>query len=345
MPSSTVPYRLRGLRGWGAAQAEPSRKTGVPTFGVFAEAWMARQHELAEGGLLRINNLGRYKTALQAHLLPFFAARTLDSITREQCDDFRIAAAASGRLNPSSVNNYVELLGLILRAAHRAGLIERDPLSGMRPLRAAVRLVDPYDRSEVRRLIDATAPSYRLLVGLAALAGLRQGEAFAIRPADIDRAGHCLRVTRSLQRHHPDFSIRQRLGAPKTALGYREVPLQAELAILVESHLAEHWKPNPYDLLCPSPLGLPHPPTTFYVKAFLPAIQAAGLRHTRYHDLRRSFVHQCVEAGVPVAQTAAWLGHTIRMTELYYQASHAQLINSVASLDDSAQRYRQFVEQ
>jgi integrase len=316
MPSSTAPYRVHGLTGWEAARVEPSPMTEGPTFGEFAEGWLARQHDLAQGGLLRINNLGRYKTALRAYLLPFFAARPLSSITREHCDDFRIAAVSVGHLNPASVNNLVELLGLILRAAHRAGLIERDPLHGIRPLRAAVRLVDPYDRSEVRRLIRATPPAHRLLIGLAALAGLRQGEAFAIRPADIDLTARHLRVTRSLQRHHPDFSITQRLGAPKTALGYRDVPLQAELAILVAAHLAEHWKPNPYDLLCPSPRGLPHHPTTFHKKVFVPAIQAAGLRHTRYHDLRRSFVYQCVEAGVPVAQTAAWLGHTIRMTAL-----------------------------
>jgi integrase len=244
----------------------------------------------------------------------------------------------SGRLSPASVNNLIELLRLILRAAQRAGLIDRDPLSGMRPLRAAIRLVNPYDRMEIRRLIDATAPPNRLLIGLAALAGLRQGEVFAIRPVDVDLAGRRLRVARSLQRHHRDFSIAQRLGAPKTALGCRDVPLQAELAILVEAHLAEHWKPNQHDLLCPCPRGLPHHPTTFYQQVFVPSIHAAGLRHTRYHDLRRSFVHQCVESGVPVAQTAAWLGHTIRMTELYYQAGHTQLITAVARLDESAKQ-------
>src|SRR5437773_11522322 len=113
MSSSTAPYRLRGLM-VDVLRVELPPRIEVPTFGVCAEGWLARQHELAEGGLLRINNLGRYKTALRAHLLPFFAARTLDSITREQCDDFRLAAAASGRLNPASVNNLVELLRSIL---------------------------------------------------------------------------------------------------------------------------------------------------------------------------------------------------------------------------------------
>src|SRR5437899_2759030 len=111
MSSTTTPYSLPTLRNWDGDNVDPPVKAEVPTFGVFVEGWLARQHALAHGGLLRISTLGRYKTALRAHLLPFFAARPLDSITREQCDDFRIAAVASGRLNPSTVNNIVGTLG------------------------------------------------------------------------------------------------------------------------------------------------------------------------------------------------------------------------------------------
>ena len=60
MSSSTTPYRLRELSGWEAVRVEPRPKTEGPTFGVFAEGWLARQHELAHAGLLRINNLGRF---------------------------------------------------------------------------------------------------------------------------------------------------------------------------------------------------------------------------------------------------------------------------------------------
>jgi integrase len=332
----TTPYALPGLLVWASSSADAPRIPDSPVFGVFAEAWMARQEALAHGGLLRISTLGRYETALRAHLLPFFAARPLDSITRAQCDDFRMAAVASGRLNPGTVNSIVGILGLIVREARREGLIERDPLAGVRPLRVAVRLVEPYDPTEIRRLLDAVPPHDRLFIALAALAGLRQGEALAIRPSDVSLPGRRLRITRSLQRHHPGFSMVERLGAPKTTLGFREVPLQASLAVLVENHLAEHWKPNQHDLLCPGSRGQPYHPTAFYKDVLVPAIHAAGLRHTRYHDLRRSFIARCVESGIPVAQTAAWTGHTIRMMEHYYQVGHAQLAAALARLDEAA---------
>jgi integrase len=337
MPSFTGPYRLCGLRDWGAVQAEPSAKAEVPTFGAFAEQWMERQSTLAHGGLLRINSLHRYKSVLRAHLLQFFSARPIDSITRARCDGFRMAAVGSGRLNPGTVNGIMQILRLILRAALSDGLIDRDPLRGLRPLRVSPRLVEPYDRSEIRRLISAAPAADRVVIGLAALAGLRQGEVFAIRPGDVDLPGRLLRVSRSLQRHHQGFTIRERLGPPKTTLGYREVPLQAELRHLIEEHVTAHWAPNRHDLLCPGREGEPWVPIDFHRVVFAPAIRTAGLRWMRFHDLRRSLVSQCVSAGIPAAQTAAWLGHTVKMMERYYQVGEAQRATALDLLDRSTE--------
>jgi integrase len=306
-------------------------------FGDFAAEWMRQQRVLVDGGLLRISALHRCQSALRAHLLPFFGARPLPTITREQCDGFRIAASNVGRLHPGTVNSVVQILRLILRAAHRQGLIDRDPLLGMRPLRVTPRIIDPYDQAEVDRLIEATDPAQRVVVALAALAGLRQGEVLAISPSDVDLSERRLLVRRSLQRHHPEFTVDQRFGPPKTAAGYREVPLQSRLRPVIEQHLEHHWTANRYDLLCPAPRGDPHDPIAFQRRIYEPAIRAAGLRPMRFHDLRRSFVAQCVSAGIPVAQTAAWLGHTIRMTERYYQEGHAQLVTAIARLDEAPQ--------
>jgi integrase len=331
MLSSTAPYVIR-------RQSEPQEfdRQEQPTFGVFAEQWMERQSTLVHGGLLRISSLHRYESVLRAHLHPFFSARRLDSITRARCDDFRMAAVGSGRLNPGTVNGIIQILRLILRAALRDGLIDRDPTRGMRPLRVSPRLIEPYDRREIRRLISATPAADRVVIGLAALAGLRQGEVFAIRPGDVDLPCRVLRVSRSLQRHHRGFTIRERLGPPKTTLGYREVPLQAELRHLLEDHLGAHWRPNEHDLLCPGRGGEPWVPIVFHREVFAQAIQAAGLRPMRFHDLRRCLVSQCVTGGVPVAQTAAWLGHTVKMMERYFQAGEAQRIIALDLLERSA---------
>lgn len=325
--SSTRPYTPK-----------PSIPPAPPAvlFGDFAAEWMCQRRVLVDGGLLRISALHCCRSALRAHLLPFFGARPLPTITREQCDGFRMVALNVGGLRPGTVNSVVGILRLILRAAHREGLIDRDPLLGIRPLPVMPRIIDPYDHAEVDRLVEAADPVQRVVVALAALAGLRQGEVFAIRPSDVDLSERRLLVRRSLQRPHPDFTVDQRFGPPKTAAGYREVPLQSRLRLVIEQHLENHWTANRFELLCPGPSGDPHDPIAFQRRLYEPAIRAAGLRPMRFHDLRRSFVAQCVTAGIPVAQTAAWLGHGIRMTERYYQVGHAQLVTAIARLDAEA---------
>lgn len=303
------------------------------TFGEYAERWYEQQRVLAESGLIRISSLYRIESCLRAHLLPFFAARRLDEITREQCDAFRIAAVNVGRLKPTTVNAIFQILRQVLRAAYRDRLIDRDPVSGTRSFRVPPRLVRPYSRQEVAALIAAIAPEGRPVVALAALAGLRQGEVYALRPCDVNFSERCITVCRSLQPHHHRFTVEQRIGPPKSAAGHRQVPLQAALAAILERHIEERWSPNRYDLLCPSSSGEPHIPIQFHRHVFLPGMHAAGLRRTRFHDLRRSFVDQCISSGVPVAQTAAWLGHSLRMTALYYQVGHAERVAALELLD------------
>src|SRR3954453_6173936 len=227
--TSTQPLALRHVN-----VTEPPAR---PTLAAFAAAWMGEQRALAEGGLLRISTLHRYQTALRAHLLPFFGALAVDEITRQRCDRFRIAATTVGRLNPATVNSVVQILRVILRAAQREGHLDRDPLIRLRPLPVIRRLIEPYTRTEIHRLLEATPPRDRLVIALAALAGLRQGEVYAIRACDLDLDQRRLLVRRSLQRHHPGFSLQQRLGPPKTATGFRHAPIQASLHEVIDQHL------------------------------------------------------------------------------------------------------------
>ncbi len=256
---------------------------------------------------------------------------------RDRCDGFRVAAVSVGRLNPATVNGVMQILRLILKAAYRDELLTRDPLMGMRALRVTPRNVEPYTQREITRLLDAVEPRERLIVALAALAGLRQGEILALRPGDVDLTQRHVLVRRSLQRHYPGYSVAQRLGPTKTTAGYRETPLQARLADLTRTHLASYPPSNQYDLLCAAPNGEPWLPIAFLRTVYAPAIRRAGLRAMRFHDLRRSFIAQCVTAGIPVAQTAAWLGHSVRMTEWYYQTGHAELIAALDRLDHVSQ--------
>lgn len=197
-----------------------------------------------------------------------------------------------------------------------------DPTLGMRPLFAAPRRVDCYTSAELGRLLDTTPGRWRAVIALAGLAGLRQGEIFALRHDNIDLGSRVVRVRRSLQRSHHLLTLEQRLGPPKSPAASRDVPVREWLAPILSQHLAEHWRANPYELAFPGRQGRPLYPANFRRRVYQPAIVAAGLRPLSFHDLRVTSITHCAEAGLPIATIARWVGHTqTKTTQLYWAAT------------------------
>jgi integrase len=311
--------------------AQPPRRPAV--FAEYADWWLGEQRRAAHAGLLRPNTIRRFESALRAYLLPFFGAYGLDELTRTHCEEFRRAAVQVGGLTPRSVNSIIAIHRLILRRAVDDGVLRRDPTSGIRALRTVPYQPRCYSMAEVERLIAALSPQWQALVGLAAHAGLRQGEVLALRPLDIDLRHREVTITRSLQHPHPGFSVKQRLGPPKSPSAVRHVPIRPRLSTLLEHHLAEHLEPNPWQLLfCRR--HKPILPIWFHTTIYAPAIKQAGLPHVRFHDLRHTFVSHCAAAGVPLAKIARWVGHSnTQVTEHYFHTTPASQHHALALLD------------
>jgi len=292
-------------------------------FGKYAAGWLANQYDLARAGLVRANTLCRFESALAVHLLPFFGAIDIDQIDRRQCEAFRSTLFISQQLAPRTINGIIAILRLILRRAIQDGAMTvPDPTAGMRPLFAPPRRVDCYTSAELGRLLDATPVRWRAVIALAGLAGLRQGEIFALRHDNVDLGSRVVHVRRSLQRSHHLLTLDQRMGPPKSPAASRDVPMRAQLASILSAHFAEHWRQNPHDLAFPGRQGRPLYPANVYRRVYQPAIAAAGLRSLSFHDLRVTFITHCAEAGVPIATIARWAGHTqTKTTELYWAAT------------------------
>ena len=67
------------------------------------------------------------------------------------------------------------------------------------------------------------------------------------------------------------------------------------------------------------------------LKRFKDALEAAGLRDMRWHDLRHSFATRMAAAGVPMRTLQEWMGHRNFATTLIYadyspSAKEAELI-------------------
>lgn len=202
----------RGL--WEPPRKEPEpapAARAMPTFGEFAGQWLEAQK--LEGGRrgkgLTEVGLADLTWRLSKHLLPVFARVPLDAISVEDVDRYRRAKSTEGDLCATSINKTLATLSAVLELAAEYGLIERNVALGRRRRLAAVQPRRAYiDRAEhISALLDAAGEldrgacarvgQRRALVATLVFAGLRIGEALALRWRDVDLARGTITVRAS----------------------------------------------------------------------------------------------------------------------------------------------------
>ena len=131
-------------------------------------------------------------------------------------------------------------------------------------------------------------------------AGLRRGEVLALSMDDIDLRADVIHVTKAVR-----FDGNQPvLSDPKTEAGRRDVPILSALRPFLVDHVG---------LIAPSASGSIMSESAFdrAFQSYLSALSAAAGHPVRIrcHDFRHTYCTMLVDAGVPLKQAMAWLGH------------------------------------
>lgn len=133
-------------------------------------------------------------------MLPAFAHKRVDQIGIQDVDAYRLRKVREGRLGPTSINKTLNTLSAILETAAEYELINRNPARGRRHRLPAVQPRRSWlDRAEhIAALLDGAAEldakartrrgQRRALLATLVFAGLRIGEALALRWRDVDLA-------------------------------------------------------------------------------------------------------------------------------------------------------------
>jgi integrase len=112
--------------------------------------------------------------------------------------------------------------------------------------------------------------------------------------------------------------VRGQYGTPKSRRGSRAVPLTDRVAGELERHFQRSMFQADDDLVFAHPLtGGPLDPSKILTR-FKKALDAAGVRRVRFHDLRHTFGTRAAAAGVPLRTLQEWLGHADYKTTLVY---------------------------
>ncbi|MEN2036141.1 hypothetical protein AAJM66_12075, partial [Staphylococcus capitis] len=136
---------------------------------------------------------GTYRTALRVAIIPTFGPKTLGNVRPIDVAEWLAKLTADGK-SPGWVRQCYRLLSMVMRAAVENDLIQVTPCRGHR----LPRTTDPepviLTTEQIAELASHCKHPSNLLVLLLGYAGLRIGEAFALRQRDIRDAGRTIMV-------------------------------------------------------------------------------------------------------------------------------------------------------
>jgi len=145
--------------------------------------------------------------------------------------------------------------------------------------------------AEIEAVRLATPSGWWPLVAMLIYAGLRIGEALALRWSDVQLGLRQIAV-------HGGFH------ELKTESSDRDVPIPDPLAEALVAHALQHQH-APADLVFPGALG-----NYWRVRrVWLETCRRAGIADCRLHDLRHTFGVHAARSGVPLARLQRLMGH------------------------------------
>jgi integrase len=308
------------------------------TLGDYIEQWLVTQE-----ARLRPKTYEGYRNALRLHVKPRLGNRRLQAVTVDDVaaligsmskgeryveKDGAVTKISGKPFAAWTIRGTLVALGRVYASASRSGLAGSNPVRlldrGERPAKTR-REFPSLDVATIGRLIAATPDRYRVIVAVSVLTGIRQGEALGLTWGDVDVKAGVIRISRQLDRH-------QKLVDPKTAAAKREVPIPPSLGRMLTAHKAkafEQGRAKPDDFVFTSPSGRPMHYGAIVRHGLAKAIEAAGLPHLSWHDLRHVAASMLIAEGASVAYVSRVLGHAspaITLTtyaHLFAAAEHA----------------------
>jgi integrase len=291
-----------------------------------------------------------YKGVIDGYLIPWFGGQPVEAIHHRAISEYRDALMEKGRAlrtmpdgepdrvgklsNRVVIRHLTVLHGIFKRARQVWDDLPSNPASAELVERPRLSYDGDFQTltpEQVRTLAKHAADDQTAALYLtAALTGLRMGELFALRWKDIDLGVARVHVRRNYT------GAPKRVKAPKSGK-VRSVPLVDEVRVALNGLSQRDYLDGPDDLVFPSQRG-GHLDDMAVRRAFVRALEAAGLPRIRFHDLRHCFATLAVQHWEPT-RVQAYCGHAHITTTMRY-VHHAPADEDAATLSDALREKR-----
>lgn len=269
-------------------------------FSDYATGWVERMRTT-----VKPRSYEQYEAITRLHLVPAFPG-SLKAISLRQVEAY-VAKRLDEGAKPSTVNVSLAVLKAIVRAAVRERHLARNPLDGLKPIKAPAGRVRFLSHDEITTLLDACAatPADARVPG----AYLKPFVLFALN------TGMRRNEVAFLARRHVDWTARVATLTDTKSGKPRLVPLN-EAAIAALKAVPPRLDTDRFFPFAPLDL----------TRAFGRAVDSAGITDFHLHDCRHTFASWQSMAGVTPRGLQELLGHADgRMTMRYSHLSDAYL--------------------
>ncbi len=268
-----------------------------------------------------------YRGVINTYLEDEFGGLRLEAITPDLIDAYKEKLIAAGKLrNRTIVRHLTVLHGIFKRAKRKWGLRDNPASADLveRPKVVYTGEFDTFDRDEIEGLAAAAASKQDgAIYKVAAYTGLRQGELLALRWEHVDLVDGLLHVRRNFTG-----------GLEKVPKGkrVRSVPMMPEVIdTLARLKGREHFTEDG-DLVFCSAVG-DHLDHFGLRRRYYDALEAAGLRRIRFHDLRHCFGSAAITTLDPY-KVQSYMGHQHYSTTQRY-LHHKPRREDAAALEEA----------
>lgn len=274
------------------------------TFSEVAEQWKAHvMIHLKEGTRIKAQD------HLRAHIIPEFGTMPLDAIGNMEVQAF--VTRLSKTMRPKSTKNVLGTLSSVAKMAKAWGLTpcQFDAHALTLPRDRRPKRDRAFSLEQVRGVMLRASQPWRAVYALAALAALRGGEILGLRREDVDMANRKIVVRCSI-------SPSRRLQDVKSAAGGRTIPMADSLVEILQDFFANHWRPNPDDLLFCTEAGRPLSHTKVLERHLWPLLRELGIEQRGLHAFRHTATSLLIEERVPLPLVQQIVGHAHVQTTL-----------------------------
>lgn len=282
------------------------------------DAWVdLRQSQDAVGKRRRAKStLANEQKWIEARIKPALGRLMLDDLTTDHINAWLDDLLEEG-LKPATVNTYVRKLHAALEVAVDKRLIPTNPAHHADKPSSRRDPVAVLTPEQVDAIAGAMGDAHSALVYTLAYAGLRIGEACALRTEhlELSREGGLLHIREKIV----DLSgTLYRETSLKTAAGLRSVPVPSGLCRILEHHLAQR-PAGSEDTVFPTTTGAVTRPNNWRNRRWYPATEKVGLGRMRVHVLRHTAISRWIAEGANELEITRWAGHSsVKVTHDVY---------------------------